>query len=283
MNQPWGLSGPQFLWIYGAGLAAFLVTPWLLALFARILGTAPPGVPAPELDAYEVGYLTEGAPRAAEVVIGELAVSGALRVDSAGRISRADPARLAAWSAACAHGIAAQAVPDGLRAQQVRRRLAKDPGVVAIGARLRAERLLVARSWITAAWVTALALGLALMIAGALRLAEGAHNHRPIENLVSLYFLTIVFGGVSLVSLARLRPLTTRTIAGSSYLVNLAPGLTAAGGEAALFSIALAGLVAVEDPTLRIALLTGLPSSAGSGGGGCGGGGGGGCGGGCGG
>lgn len=278
MNQPWGLSGPQFLWIYGAGLAAFLVTPWLVALFARIFGTAPPGVPVPVLDAYEVGYLVEGAPRAAEVVIGELAASGALRVDSAGRISRADPARLATWSATCGHGIAAQAIPDGLRAQQVRQRLVKDPGVVAIGDRLRAERLLVARSWVTAAWVTALALGLALMIAGALRMAEGSHNHRPIGDLVNLYFLTIVFGGISLVSLARLGPLTTRTRAGSSYLTELAPRLTAAGSEAALFSIALAGLVAVEDPALRTALLAGLPSSAGSGGGG---GGGGGCGGGC--
>lgn len=55
------------------------------------------------------------------------------------------------------------------------------------------------------------------------------------------------------------------------------PGRTAAGGEAALLGIALAGLAAVEDPALRTALLAGLPSSGGDGGG-CGGGG---CGGGC--
>ena len=29
MNQPWGLSGPQFLGIYGAGMAAFVAVPWL--------------------------------------------------------------------------------------------------------------------------------------------------------------------------------------------------------------------------------------------------------------
>ncbi len=219
MNQPWGLSGPQFLWIYGAGLAAFLVTPWLLALFARIFSTAPPGVPVPELDAYEVGYLAGGAHRAAEVVIGELAASGALRVDSAGEISQADLAQLAAWSATSAHGIAAQAIPDGLRAQKVRDQLAEDPGVVAIGVRLRAERLLIARSWVIAAQVTVPALWLALMIAGAVRMAEGSHNHRPTGDLGQLYFLTILLG---IASIGRVRQLHwAQTRAGAGYLKQL--------------------------------------------------------------
>ena len=406
MNQPWGLSGPQFLWVYGAGMAAFVAAPWLLALFARTFDTASPRVPAPVLDAYEVGYLAGGAQRAAEVVIGELTASGALRVDSAGHISQAGPAELAAWSGTCAHGIAAQAIPDGLSTQKVRRRLAKDPGIVAIGVRLRAERLLIARSWVIAARVTALALWLALIVAGALRLAEGAHNHRPIGDLAKLYILTVFLG---IYCRARLERLSwTRTRAGAAYMKRLGqqevlkqvkdqlaaqreaeaaaqkaerkarragrhalqrggtlpfgdaiitstafagaavtdlrpeqealcalhwnvprrelsmgaqleydrlrpawergevwpavedleaarlaweqepagtaparsatslPGLTAAGGEAVLFSIALAGLGAVEDPTLRTALLAGMPSSGG--GGGCGGGG---CGGGC--
>ena len=219
MNQPWGLSGPQFLWIYGAGMAAFAVVPRLLALFGRAVGTASPQVPAPVLDAYEVGYLAGGAQRAAEVVIGELTTSGALRVDSAGRISQASSAELAAWLA-CAHGIAAQAVPDGLSAQKVQQRLAKDPGIVAIGVRLRAERLLIARSWVIAARVTAWALWLALMLAGALRLAEGAHNHRPVGDLVRLYLLTLLLG---IVSRRRwLERLTwARTRAGAYYLKGL--------------------------------------------------------------
>src|SRR6516164_9430806 len=98
MNQPWGLSGPQFLWIYGAGLAAFAAAPWLLVQLGRTFGiVSPRAVPAPVLDAYEVGYLAGGAQRAAEVVIGELTASGALGVDSAGQISQAEPARLAEW------------------------------------------------------------------------------------------------------------------------------------------------------------------------------------------
>ena len=403
MNQPWGLSGPQFLWIYGAGMATFVAAPWLLVLLARAFGTASPQAPAPVLDAYEVGYLAGGAQRAAEVVIGELTASGALRVDSSGQIGQADPAQLAAWSAACAHGIAAHAVPDGLSTQKVMKRLAKDPGIVAIGVRLRAERLLIARSWVIAAQVTAWALWLALMVAGALRFAEGAHNHRPIGDLAKFYLLTVLLGIVSRRRWLERLP-WTRTRAGAAYLKRLGqqevlkqvkdqltaqreaeaaaqkaerkarrawrrggslpsgdaiiastafagaavtalspeqealcalhwnvprrelsiaaqleydrlrpawergevwpavedleaarlaweqepagtpparsatslPGLTATGGEAALLGIALAGLAAIEDPTLRTALLAGMPSSGG--GGGCGGGG---CGGGC--
>ena len=218
MNQPWGLSGPQFLSIYVAGIAAFAAAPWLLVLLGRAFGPAS-RVPASVLDAYEVGYLAAGAPRAAEVVIGELTTSGALRVNSTGQISQASPAELAAWLA-CAHGIAAQAVPDGLSAHKVQQRLAKDPGIVAIDARLRAERLLVARPWIIAARVTAWALWLALMVAGALRIAEGAHNHRPIGDLAKLYLLTVLLG---IVSRRRwLGQLTwARTRAGADYLKRL--------------------------------------------------------------
>ena len=258
-----------------------------------------------------------------------------------------------AWAAIpCAH-VADHAIPDGLSTQKAQRQLAKDPGIAAIGVRLRAERLLIARSWVIAARVTVLALWLALMVAGALRMAEGAHNHRPIGDLERLYFLTVLLGIYSLPWLKRLQWMRTR--AGAGYLKQLGqrevvkqvkdqlaaqqkaelaaqraerkarragrhvfrrggtgpagdaaiastafagatapeqepdgtaaarptallPGLTAAGSEAALLGIALAGLAAVEDPTLRTALLAGMPSSGGSGGGGCGGGG---CGGGC--
>ncbi len=72
--------------------------PWLLARLARTLRDRVPRVPAPVLDAYEVGYLAGGAQRAAEVVIGELTASDALRVDRAGQISQAGPAELTAWS-----------------------------------------------------------------------------------------------------------------------------------------------------------------------------------------
>ena len=47
MNQPWGLSGPQFLGIYGAGMAAFVAVPWLSCCLPgpsarHLLGFLPP-------------------------------------------------------------------------------------------------------------------------------------------------------------------------------------------------------------------------------------------------
>jgi uncharacterized protein (TIGR04222 family) len=219
MSQPWGLSGPQFLWIYGGGMAAFVAAPRLFVLFGRAFGTASPRAPGLILDAYEVGYLAGRAERAAEVVIGELTASGALRVNSAGQISRAGPAALAEWSATCAHGIAAYAVPDGLSIENVRERLARDRGIVAIGERLRAERLLIADSWVIAARRTAWALWLALMVAGALRLAEGAYNRRPFADLADLYLLTVFLGICSLSWLKRLPSARTRT--GAIYLKRL--------------------------------------------------------------
>ena len=131
-------------------------------------------------------------------------------MDGAGQVSQADPAELATWSARCAHGIVAQTIPDGLSTQKVQQRLAKDPGVAAIGMRLRADRLLIACSWVIAARVTALVLWLALMVAGALRLAEGAHDHRPIGDLAKLYLLTVVLGILSRRWLERLTWARTR-------------------------------------------------------------------------
>ena len=147
----------------------------------------------------------------------------------------------------------------------------------------------------------------------ALRLAEGSHNHRPVNDLKSL---VIVSAFVCLFSLtASWRRLANLTTFRGARLVRrlrsaerrnqkeaarqrrrgaavFSPGLAGNGfglgagiESAALFGVALAGFAAVEDVSMRSALLAGLPSSSGGsscgGGGGCGGGGcgGGGCGG----
>ena len=40
MSQPWGLSGPQFLVIYGVGTAVAVVVPFLLRLLIRVGSSA---------------------------------------------------------------------------------------------------------------------------------------------------------------------------------------------------------------------------------------------------
>jgi uncharacterized protein (TIGR04222 family) len=91
MDQPWGLSGPQFLLVYGAGLVVALAAPSLLRLLVRWV----PGTRFDrQLGACQAGYLAGGPGRAAEVVIAELVSRGALRVDSTGRVrGRRDAAR----------------------------------------------------------------------------------------------------------------------------------------------------------------------------------------------
>jgi len=319
MSQPWGLSGPQFLDIYGVGIAVAFAVPFLLRLLIRFGSGADAGRP---LDPYEVGYLAGGPTRAAQVVIADLVASGAVRVDSSGRVYGVDRAafdRQPGLPTEAGTGAADPFrdlwLPAGVWVHQLQDKIAKRPALAAIKARLRAEGLLVSRARTATVSIVSLTLWAALFVTGGLRLAEGAHNHRPIGNLQGLVVLSAFACLFSLLAHgSRLTNLTT--FRGARLLRRLrsaerrseketarqsrrgtavfSPGLGASGygfgagiGSAALFGVALAGFAAVEDASMRSALLAGLPSSsggsscAGGGGGGCGGGGcgGGGCGG----
>jgi uncharacterized protein (TIGR04222 family) len=298
MSQPWGLSGPQFLGLYGAGMAVAVIAPFLVYLIIR---RVPGRGPGRDLDMYEAGYLAGGAQRAAEVVIAELVHAGALRVDSSGRVSQADRSVLRARSAHLSDGDTGLWFSDGIRVYLLRRTLSRAPGIAAIGPRLRAEGLLIARSRLAALRVTWLALWAALFTAGALRLAEGAHNHRPTGELEGLmvvsaflFLVTISFVGRWLsqgpttrgtACLRRLRAGQpgddTPRFADSALPAGAALGpdggyggfgLGAAAGGAALFGVALAGFAAFPDEALRTALLAGIPSGSGASGDGGGGG-----------
>ena len=318
MSQPWGLSGPQFLVIYGVGIAVVIVVPFLLRLLVRFVSSADG---ERELDPYEVGYLAGGPTRAAQVVITDLVGSGAVRVDSSGRVTVADRAAFDRQSAFLSEGVNGVAtpfpelwMPAGVLVHQFQAKIARRPTITAVRARLRAEGLLVSAARAAMVRIVWLALWAALFVTGGLRLAEGAHNHRPTGDLQGLVVLSAF---VFLISLARngSRLTNLTTFRGARRLRRLrsaerrrekeaawesplgaaafSPGLAADGfgfgpgiGSAALFGVALVGFAAVEDASMRSALLAGLPSSSGGSGGGssgssCGGGGGGCGGGGC--
>jgi uncharacterized protein (TIGR04222 family) len=314
MSQPWGLSGPQFLDIYGVGIAVVIVVPFLLRLLIRFGSGADA---ERQLDPYEAGYLAGGPTRAAQVVITDLVASGAVRADSSGRVTVADRAALERQFAFLNEGVTAMSTPfpelwlaAGVLVHQFQAKIAQLPAITAIGARLRAEGLLVSSARAAMVRIVSPALWAALFVTGGLRLAEGAHNHRPIGDLEGLVVLSAfaclfslagngsrltnltTFRGARL--LRRLRSAERRrekefarqsplgAAAFSPVLAGDGFGLGAGTGSAALFGVALVGFAAVEDASTRSALLAGLPSSSGgsSCGGGCGGGGGGGCGGG---
>ncbi len=318
MSQPWGLSGPQFLVIYGVGTAVVMVVPFLLRLLIRLDSSADADR---QLDPSEVGYLAGGPTRAAQVVIADFVASGAVRADSSGRVTVADRAAFDRQSAFLTEGVAGAAapfpelwMPAGVSVHQLQSKIARLPVIAAIKARLRAEGLLVSPARTAMVVLVSLTLWAALFVTGGLRLAEGSHNHRPINDLQSLVILSALVCFFSLIaSWSRLTNLST--FRGARLLRRLrsaerhgekeaawlsrrgaaafSPGLAGNGfgfgagvESAALFGVALAGFAAVEDESMRSALLAGLPSSSGGsscGGGSCGGGGGcgsGGCGGG---
>ena len=88
--------------------------------------------PFPEIDPYEVAYLTGGAKRAAEVAIAEFTHSGALRVDSTGQVHKADPAAGAASLATTRYGIELGSVADLVTTAGAREVLARCPGIARI-------------------------------------------------------------------------------------------------------------------------------------------------------
>ena len=298
MGQPWGLSGPQFLGIYAAAIGAVII---IVLLFRRAMRTVPGAFPARELSPYEVGYLSGGPRRAAEVIIAELAATGALRVDSRGRISETGrgvrSGRFAdSFSRVWPRGMR----PGGERTARVRDQLSADPRVRKIDADLRARSLLISRARLSRLRMVAAAVIAVLLLVGIARIIEGASSHRPVSYLVMLVI------GAAIVGVALLRAAcggNQPTSLGARYLISrpwsapqgsvgiaggyggsLPPEIAA--GRAAMFGVALAGFSAVEDPGLRTALIAGMPTSGGSsssssscggssgcGGGGCGGGG----------
>jgi uncharacterized protein (TIGR04222 family) len=295
-----------------------VVVPLLLRLLIRFDSSADA---ERQLDPYEVGYLAAGQARAAQVIITDFITSGAVRVNTSGRVTAADRAAFDRQSALLSDVVTGAAtpfpelwLPAGVFVRQLQSKIAKLPAIAVIKARLRAEGLLVSRARTATVWIVSLTLWVALFVTGGLRLAEGAHNHRPIGNLQGLVMLSAFACLFSLLAnRSRLTNLTTFRGAGLLRRLRSAerrseketapqsrrgtavfsPGLRGNGygfgagiESAALFGVALAGFAAVADEPTRSALLARLPSSSGGsscggGGGGCGGGGcgGGGCGG----
>jgi uncharacterized protein (TIGR04222 family) len=313
MNQPWGLSGPQFLGVYAAGLAAVFVIALLTRQLVRRLPAGPGPAAAGDLNLYQAAYLAGGPHRAAQVMVAELTQAGALRVSSAGNIMLADAGLAAASPPAALYGVRIDRLPSGTQTKSVLRALARDPGVTGIGHQLAGAGLTVGKGRRRAARaVTGLA-AIALFVTAIARFMEAAANHRPAGNLGGLFVLSLI---VCLFLVLATAPPSLRTPRGARCLRQLqrdnrdadsvpvtAPGWAVGApyyqdqgpngfgppgfgppgvAGTALLGVALLGFSAVADTQLRDALLAGMPSSSsgGSDGGGssCGGGG---CGGGC--
>jgi uncharacterized protein (TIGR04222 family) len=84
MGHPWGLSGPDFLWLYGSALVVALGVAIYLRWAARRPRLAEP---APVTDANVVAYLVGGARQVVETSLARLVGQGVVRVSREGTVA----------------------------------------------------------------------------------------------------------------------------------------------------------------------------------------------------
>ncbi|MGQ0837890.1 TIGR04222 domain-containing membrane protein [Actinokineospora sp.] len=205
MNEPWGISGPDFLKVYFVAFAFAL----LFALAMRILARAGGGDAHPprhdQLTLDELAYLAGGAQRVVETAVARLVDAGKLRPSRSGSVQ-------------AVHGATANYPIDRAVLADAQRyghrtltllvdRVGQDAAVRGIGAGLAGKGLLVdkgtARARLSAVPVAV------LFVVGVARWANGLSEGRSIGWLTLALVVTAVVG----IALYR-RPVAARTFTG---------------------------------------------------------------------
>jgi uncharacterized protein (TIGR04222 family) len=270
MDDPWGISGPDFVVLYIALLGAVLLIRLLVAgvVASRAL-RADNARPGPPPTVYELAFLAGGPDRAVDAAIAALVERGQLRVNSYRQISKAgtrpvdpleravaDVAKLKTTSTirAKVRGSAAlRALEDGLDRR----------GLLASAAAKRHVRTF------------GLVLQLAVLALGVARLVNGISLGRPVGILV---FLVVVAAVLTLVAaIRRSKPGIRHPSAAGNRLLGQARAATSGpvpagmlaggvllGGAAA--AVALGGMAHYPDEELSSALMPTAGSAGGGGG-----------------
>lgn len=275
MHEPWGISGPQFLAVYGSALALTLA----VQLVWPLLRQAPADVHRP-LDVYQLACLVGGHHRTVDTAIAAMLERGLLRVDSRGQLT--------AVSGAPTEPVE-QAVYEAVRkrphtASTLHTAETVSAPVRSIGNDLRKRGLVTIAS---ASFATGVVLAYAsLFIVGLVRSVNGSALHRPTAGLNVLLAITAILAVLAVAG--RRRPKVRPTKAGRALVVAVRtdPATRRAQSGALLFGaaslVALGGFAQYPDHATSLALTSGAGTSS-SGGSSCGGGsgcgGGGGCGG----
>jgi uncharacterized protein (TIGR04222 family) len=303
VDNPWGISGPAFIWGYIALLAAPLILRALRHAAAK-RSPVPRQTQAyvKPLTVYHLAYLAGGPYRTVETVITAMVERGQLRASSDKRLKTvgsapADPLERAVGNATNASFASTTAtVQHSVRCSAEMGELAAD---------LESQGLEVPRSTITSVGRTVFLAYLAVLAIGIARWVTGAALNRPVGVLSALVILAFVIM-LAAGSIAKRDPRSIPTTAGKRVLAQaraenappsrrrgrattaspgLPPGAVLAGAAGV---VALGGLAMHPDPELSAVLMPpptsgggGGSSSGDSGGSSCGGGGcgGGGCGG----
>lgn len=238
MNHPWGLSGPEFLWLYAGGL--LLGLGWAISTRARVRRPRL-SEPVPVLDDDGRAFLLGGTARVAETSIARLIASDKVRVSRDGTITATATSDDNPLDEAMLHEI-------GRRPKQPHLVLGRSydvPLIAAVEERLAAQGFLVPTADLRRArWRALVVLGLVFVV-GVVRLVNGIVEDLPVGYLTALLAVTAVLMIVLLV-----RHLPRQTVHGDRAVA--AAGLDQRQDPARVVSVL--GLGAYPDPDIRKAL-----------------------------
>jgi len=190
MDNPWGISGPAFVWLYlGLLLVPLVVRGFLRSAAKRITPRATHGHDTYPLSVYHLAYLAGGPNRTVETVIAAMIERGQLRVNSKKKLKAvgappSDVLERAVWDASNdAVGSGTLGVQNWVRSSVPMKALSDElerRGLVVPGARYK-------RIGRTVAW-----LYVAVLAVGAARLVNGLTLDRPVGLLGFLLVVTVI-------------------------------------------------------------------------------------------
>ena len=248
--HPWGLSGPEFLWLYSAGLVLGLV----VAIGARMRVRRPRlAEPPGQLDVTELGFLGGGPVNALQVAVARLAMADLVRVNRSGQVSANSTVRSTGNPLDDAV-LASLARPKTVAA------LAKLPTVeremTAIGESLVRRGLLVAPgAAIRARRFGPLPLYVVFAV-GVVRWINGAANDLPVGYLTFLLAATLIV--VVFMNVRQLSAPKARTVHGDRLVAAVRKQGSAADP---LERAAVSGPRVIEDVNLSHALALAAPAA----------------------
>ncbi|EHK85285.1 TIGR04222 domain-containing membrane protein [Saccharomonospora azurea] len=244
--HPWGLSGPQFLWLYGVGLLAGLIVAignWMGVRRPRSQEASGP------LTAEELGFLVAGPRRAIAVAISRLVAAQLVRVSRDGRLTAVAGTRPTGRPLEDA---VLTRLGSGSTLTVVTRELAAEPVVTRIGESLVRRGLLVSPSRAAQARsVAVLVLGVVFLV-GVVRWINGLVDDFPVGYLTVLLLLTLV----ALVVFAA-QTSESRTVTGDQVVAESETKRTTMEW---LGQVAVTGVSAYPDPTVAAALAAATPA-----------------------
>lgn len=241
MDNPWGISGPGFLWLYVGGLAVASVATVLLRRRAKSAGATDTREP---LTIDEIAYLAGGRGRVVEWAFANLVDKGAVRVERSGQLHAVRGSAYRPVSAVEVRALEHVAARPGRKMDYYWPRVTRLPVFDELESALKRRGLMAFGVGRGAVFLAATPL-VVLLVIGVVRAVNGARLGYPIGFLVALLVLTCVVIGFAMRGIGNgPTPAGRRVLRHGGHV----------GGAAAL--VARNGMAAYPDPLVSHLLTT---------------------------